>query len=83
MRYALVYTRRAAKDIKKLDSLTKKRLSKKLKEFEKNPLHYVEKLVNSKIGEYRFRVGNHRIVFDIRGKDIVVLRIGHRREIYE
>jgi mRNA interferase RelE/StbE len=37
-------------------------------------------------GEYAFRirVGDYRIVYRVRGKELVVLllRIGHRREIY-
>ena len=40
------------------------------------------KLINSKIGGYRFRVSDHRVIFDLVGDDIVVLRVGHRGDIY-
>ncbi|MEX2028287.1 MAG: type II toxin-antitoxin system RelE/ParE family toxin [Candidatus Curtissbacteria bacterium] len=80
--YRLLYTKTAARDIKKLDKVTKKRLQNKLEEFSKNPLNYAKKLTDSKIGSYRWRIGNYRIVFDIDGKDIIILRVGHRREIY-
>ena len=35
-------------------------------------------------GEYRIRVGDYRIVYDIQDDELVilVLRIGHRREVY-
>jgi mRNA interferase RelE/StbE len=31
---------------------------------------------------YRFRVGEYRVIFDLEGDDIVVLRVGHGRQIY-
>jgi len=34
------------------------------------------------LGTYRFRIGDYRVIFDIEGKDIVALRVGHRRDIY-
>ncbi|MDZ4853875.1 MAG: type II toxin-antitoxin system RelE/ParE family toxin [Nitrospirota bacterium] len=36
----------------------------------------------SELGSYRFRIGDYRVVFDIEGDEIVVLRVGHRRDIY-
>lgn len=46
-------------------------------------MKYAVKLTNSKIGTYRFRIGNYRIIFDIEDDNIVVLRIGLRGSIYE
>ncbi len=83
MAYTLLYTKSAVNDIKKLDIIVKKRIKKKLEEYSSDPLAYAKKLINSAIGSYRWRVGNFRIVFDIKGDKIVVLRIGHRREIYK
>ena len=80
--YELLYTRRAFEDIEELDAVVKKRLVAKLDEFGKDPFRVSEKLTNSKLGQYRFRVGNYRIVFDTHGQKIIILRIGHRREIY-
>ncbi|MBU7028007.1 MAG: type II toxin-antitoxin system RelE/ParE family toxin [Theionarchaea archaeon] len=31
---------------------------------------------------YRFRIGDCRVIFDIDGKTLVILRIGHRKRIY-
>lgn len=47
-----------------------------------DPLRFAVKLIDYKLGEYRFRIGNFRIIFDLAGKDIVVLRVGHRRDVY-
>jgi mRNA interferase RelE/StbE len=83
MKFDLVYTRRAVKDIQKLDSETKERIGKTLLRYKDNPLIYAEKLTDSRLGTYRFRIGDYRVIFDIEGNEIVVLRVGHRREIYK
>lgn len=77
------YTSRVEKDIKKLDSYVKRRIGKALLKLQNNPLEYSEKLTDSKIGTYRFRIGDYRVIFDIEGKDIVILRVGDRKEIYK
>lgn len=82
MKYELVYPPRAIRDINKLDSAIKKRIGATLLRYKENPLHYAEKLTDSDLGTYRFRIGDYRVIFDIEGNDIVILRVGHRREIY-
>ena len=71
MSYELVYTHRAEKDIKKLDPFTKKIISKSLLKLKTNPIVYSEKLTDSKIGDYRFRIGDYRVIFDIEGREKV------------
>jgi len=75
-------THRALKDLEKIDESTKTRLRNALLRFQSDPLKHAEKLTDSQLGSYRFRVGDYRIIFDLVESDIVVLRIGHRREIY-
>ncbi len=82
MKYTLIYTQRAERDITGLDSRTKERIGKTLLRYKEEPLRYAEKLSDSRLGTYRFRIGDYRVVFDIEGDEIVVLRVGHRREIY-
>ena len=81
-RYSLLITKRAKKDIDKLDIVAKKRLKKALLILKDKPFENSTKLVDLKLGSYRYRVGNHRIIFDIEKNNIIILRIGHRREIY-
>lgn len=82
MSYNLIFAKNAFSDIKKLDRVAQKRLSVKLKQFQTKPLFYAKKLTSSLIGQYRWRVGNYRIIFDLKGKDLIILKVGHRREIY-
>ncbi len=83
MKYKILYTRSAFEDIQKLDGVTKKRLKKKIDRFLQNPFSFTKRLINSSIGSYRWRVGNYRIVFDNEADKIIILRVGHRREIYK
>ena len=77
MKYTLIYTQRAAKDIRKLEKKIKRRIGKALL-----PFKYAEKIMDPRLGSYRFRIGDYRVVFDFEGTEIVVLRVGHRKEIY-
>lgn len=79
----LVYTHRAERDIKKLDYSIKNRIGNALLKLRDNPLLYSEKLSDPALGTYKFRMGDYRVIFDIEGNDVVILRIGHRREIYK
>lgn len=83
MSYDLVYTQRSIRDIEKLDPKIKKRIGKVLLRYKEEPLRFAEKLSDSKLGTYRFRIGDYRIIFDIEDNEIVVLRVGHRKEIYK
>ncbi len=83
MRYKLLYTKSAFKDIQKLDTIVKKRIKKKIEGYIDNSLHSAKRLVNSAIGTYRWRVSTYRIIFDRKGDTIIILRVAHRREIYK
>lgn len=51
--------------------------------YEQDPLRYAKKLTDPELGSYRFRIGDYRVVFDLIGEDIVILRVGHRSQIYK
>lgn len=84
MRYHYVITKRAAKDIGKLDTVIKQRLKQKLVYYiaQKDPLVNAKTLTNSRYGQYRWRIGDYRVVFDVDAEAIVILQVQHRREVY-
>ena len=82
MKYKLIYTQRGERDLAKLDIKTKERIGKTLLRFQEEPLKYAEKFSDPILGSFRFRIGDYRIIFDIGESEIVVLRVGHRKEIY-
>ena len=82
MAYEFVYTQHAMRDIRKLDAQTKGRIKSALDRYQNDPLAFADKLTNPAYGTYRFRIGDYRVIFDLDDTKIVVLRVGHRREIY-
>ena len=85
MRYQLKIESRAKKDLQALGGATQKRIAKKLKFFieQDDPIYFAKQLVNSKDGDYRWRVGHYRVVFDIDNDTIRLLRIQHRKDVYK
>ncbi len=83
MNFKLVYTKRAVKDIQSLDNNVRKRIGKALIRYKEDPFKKAEKLTDFAFGTYKFRIGDYRVIFDIENKDIVILRVGHRKEIYK
>jgi len=82
LKYRLVYTHRAFRDIRELEENVKKRIGKTLERYREEPLKYASRLIDSKLGMYRFRIGDYRVIFDIEEEAIIVLRVGHRKNIY-
>ena len=82
MEYRIVYTNRAVNDLSRLSPEARSRIRETLKRYAKTPLDYARKMVDPALGTYRFRIGDYRAIFDIEGSDLVILRIGHRRDIY-
>lgn len=80
----IVFDLRAQRDLKKLDSKLQQRIVAKLEFFaaQDKPVLFAERLVKSETGDYRFRIGDYRIICDIGSDTIEVFAIGHRREIY-
>lgn len=82
MEYEILITKKASEEIKKLDVVVRKKIAKKLLVFRNDPIKLSKRLVNSKLGEFRYRVNNYRIIFEIKGNKILILKVGHRREVY-
>jgi mRNA interferase RelE/StbE len=90
MDYKVVYTGNSQKDLKRLDSNVVQRVLKKVDEYSRldDPILKAKKLKGFEIDTYRFRVGDYRVVFRLDPKSkklvvLVVLRVAHRKEVYE
>lgn len=88
MKYKVVLTERAKKQLKKLDKHTSALiigwLEKNINDCE-NPRLHGKALVENKSGQWRYRIGDYRVICEIQDNEVIVLvlEIGHRREIYE
>jgi len=83
MTYEIVLSKKAFNQLKKLDKTAQKRIFKALERIRIRPEEYVQKLVGS--SEFRLRVGDYRLMLDIDKEKILilVLKIGHRKNIYD
>ena len=84
MRYTVEFAPRAARDFRSLERATQQRLRGKIDRLEEDPRpRGCEKLTGAD-DLYRIRVGDYRIVYQVRDRVLVILvvRIGHRRDVY-
>jgi mRNA interferase RelE/StbE len=88
MRYHVVFTELAKKEITKLDKYQAPLISGWIRKNLENcldPRKYGKGLTANRSGEWRYRVGDYRILAEIEEDKIVILilTIGHRKEIYK
>jgi len=78
------FKHQALKQIQKLPKDIQVRIIKKLDFYcsQDNPMEFAEPLTQRELGNYRFRIGDYRVIFDCEKEGIIVLLIGHRRDIY-
>ena len=84
MSYSILYSDACLGDVKKLDISIRKRLKKTIEErLTDDPCAYGKPLRYAKKGLWSLRTGDYRVIYAIEGDDIHILRLGHRREVYE
>ena len=88
MKYTVVFSKEALKDLKKLDkhsaALIIGWVRKNLEGCE-NPRQHGKGLTANLSGKWRYRVGDYRLLAEIQDDKVVILmlRVGHRSEIYK
>lgn len=80
--YQVIASPRFLKDLKKIDSQVAKRISQAIELLVANPF-IGKKLVNVEIGQWRFRIGNYRLRYDVEEDKILLYRIRHRKDSYK
>jgi len=68
--FKIEFNPKAVKELEKLPLKVRKRILKKLKFYssQENPLKFAKKISDPRFGEYRFRIGDYRLIFDFKGK---------------
>lgn len=88
MTWTIKYSEFAAKQMKKLDKKISNQIDTYLNERvgkQKDPTVFGKPLLHDKSGLWRYRVENYRIICQLQNKELIVLvlRVGHRKEVYE
>ena len=84
MKYSLSILRRAQKELAVLEGIEYQKIKKAILRLADNPRPSgCSKLMGRK--GWKIRVGNHRVVYEIndQAKEVIVLHIGHRRDVYK
>jgi len=81
----VVFSARARKEWSRLEHSVQTQLRKKMAFYLQSgqPLLFAETLKDNSLGKFRFRIGDYRVIFDIADDNILVLRVGHRKDIYK
>ena len=83
MRYAVILPKSVQKELDRLPEDAVRRILARLAELEPNPRPTdIKKLKGRKA--WRIRVGDYRVIYEIHNRQlqILVITIGHRREVY-
>ncbi|MBI2549337.1 type II toxin-antitoxin system RelE/ParE family toxin [Candidatus Woesearchaeota archaeon] len=80
--YEIIFSDSAKKQLEKLDRLTQDRIIKALERIRIRPEAYVTTLVGDR--GYKFRVGDYRLILDVDTGflRILIIKVGHRKNIY-
>lgn len=81
--YEVIFSQKAKKQLFKLEKVIQERIITALERIRIRPEDYITKLVGDP--GYKLRVGDYRVIIDIDKGNLLVLviKIGHRRNIYE
>ncbi len=72
---------KAIKDLQKLPKLEAKKIIVKIKQLEQGLSGNIKKLTNFS-PEYRLRIGDYRVLFELEANKVLIYRIKHRKEAY-
>ncbi|WP_457601544.1 type II toxin-antitoxin system RelE family toxin [Hydrogenivirga sp.] len=87
MSYRVEFLKEAYEELKRLDRPVQELIKEKIEKLSQNPealKNNIKPLKGKYSGLYRLRVGNYRVIYRMERDRLLILiiRIGHRREIY-
>ena len=81
MEYEIEFRPKAIKDLDSISPEIARRVVEKVERMRHDLAGDVKRLTNF-TPEYRLRVGDHRVLFEVEGSRVIVHRVRHRREVY-
>lgn len=83
MAYNVFYKKSVHRDLKKLSKTEARKIIKQIEENLSKKADDFPVLKGQFAGLRKYRIGNYRVIYAIIENDILVLRVGHRRDIYK
>jgi len=84
MPYSIRFTPRTLRDFAAFDRATQQRLQRRIDRLAQNPYPAGGKKLQAEEPFYRIRVGDYRVIYQVEPQEllVVVVKIGHRKEVY-
>ena len=88
MAWRIEFTDRALRQMKALDPQMKRQVFRYLQERivgDEDPRRFGKALTGDLLGLWRYRVGDHRVVCQLKDAEllVLVLKVAHRRSVYD
>jgi addiction module RelE/StbE family toxin len=81
--YRIAYKRSVARDLSRLDKSEARRILNRLEKDLVEKADVYPALKGKFAGLRKYRLGEYRVIYAIVASDVQILRIGHRRDIYQ
>jgi mRNA interferase RelE/StbE len=81
MKYEVELKPRAIRDLRLIDRSAARRIVERLTAMQNDLTGDVKRLTNT-TPEFRLRVGDYRVLFEIEGNKVIVYRVRHRKDAY-
>jgi mRNA interferase RelE/StbE len=80
--YAIIWSPKSRDGLMSLDKGIASRMIKRVEELKFTPYHFIDRITDTNL--WKVRVGDYRAILDMdeRKKEIHVLKVGHRKNIY-
>ena len=82
MEYKITYKKSVIRDLKKINKSDLKKIISKIEKELSNKSGSYPALKGGFAGLRKLRVGNYRVIYAILDKEVLILRVGHRKEVY-
>jgi mRNA interferase RelE/StbE len=78
------FTASALREFKRLERAVQRRIATHIDELTSHPFPPGARKLRGSPDHYRIRVGDYRVIYRVHGKrvTVLILKIGHRREVY-
>ena len=83
MAYNIVYKKSVQRDLKKLSKVEAERVLNQIEEELSENADTYPVLKGQFKGLRKYRIGDYRVIYAILKNEVLVLRIGHRKQVYK
>jgi mRNA interferase RelE/StbE len=84
MGYSIEFSASALREFQAFDRQVQRRISVKIEQLAENPFSLGARKFHGETDHWRIRIGDYRVIYriDRRRVVVVIVRVGHRREVY-